>query len=227
MPDAEARLKAILKDHAMLHALSGQVVENVSLKRKPGRPPKNKSEPLLETITYGIEWAIQPPTEQELEDWRQRKTAFVLITSVSEALYDDYDVLKEYKKQINVEVRFRFLKDPMFVNAIYLKTPKRVEALGYVILLAVMIASLLELRIRNALDREKSTISAGSRKKVQRPTARLLLNMLNSILVVYLDYDGHMERHFPHDINPEVLRVLELAGYDRRIYTENPYRKLQ
>ncbi|HBG01334.1 MAG TPA: IS1634 family transposase [Firmicutes bacterium] len=225
-PDAEARLKAILKDHDMLHALSGQVVENVSVKRKPGRPRKNHPEPLLETITYGIEWTIHPPTEQKLEDWRQRKTAFVLITSVSEALYDDYDVLKEYKKQINVEVRFRFLKDPMFVNAIYLKTPRRVEALGYVILLAVMIASLLELRIRNALDREKSTISAGSRKNVQRPTARLLLNMLNSILVVYLDYNGHTERHFPHDINPEVLRVLELAGYDRRIYTENPYIKL-
>lgn len=225
-PDAEARLKAVLKVHDMLHGLSGTIVENVSVKRKPGRPPKNQPEPPLETTTYGIEWTIHPPTEKELEDWRQRKTAFVLITSVSEALYDDYDVLKEYKKQINVEVRFRFLKDPMFVNAIYLKTPRRVEALGYVILLAVMIASLLELRIRNALEKEKGTISSGSRKKVQRPTARLLLNMLNSILVVYLDYDGRIERHFPHDINPEVLRVLELAGYDRRIYTENPYKKL-
>jgi len=225
-PDAEARLKAVLKEHDMLHNLTGTIVENVSVKRKPGRPPKNQPEPPLETMTYGIEWTIHPPTEQELEDWRQRKTAFVLITSVSEALYDDYDVLKEYKKQINVEVRFRFLKDPMFVNAIYLKTPRRVEALGYVILLAVMIASLLELRIRNALEKEKATISSGSRKKVKRPTARLLLNMLNSILVVYLDYDGRMERHFPHDIDPEVLRVLELAGYDRRIYTENPYKKL-
>ncbi|MDI9422298.1 MAG: IS1634 family transposase [Bacillota bacterium] len=225
-PDAEARLKAVLKEHQMLHGLTATVVENVSVKRKPGRPRKHQPEPPLETITYGIEWTIHPPTEQELEDWRQRKTAFVLITSVSEALYDDDDVLKEYKKQINVEVRFRFLKDPMFVNAIYLKTPRRVEALGYVILLAVMIASLLELRIRNALKRDKTTISAGSRKKVQRPTARLLLNMLNSILVVYLNYDDRTERHFPHDINPEVLRVLELAGYDRRIYTENPYKKL-
>ncbi|MCK9526188.1 MAG: hypothetical protein M0R49_09715, partial [Limnochordia bacterium] len=43
-------------------------------------------------------------------------------------------------------------------------------------------------------------------------------------LCVYLDYDDRIERHFPHDINPEVLRLLELAGYDRRIYTENPHR---
>mgnify|MGYP000878510266 CR=1 FL=1 len=89
-----------------------------------------------------------------------------------------------------------------------------------------MIASLLELRIRNALEREKATISTGSRKKVKRPTARLLLNMLNSILVVYLSYDDRIERHFPHDIDPEVLRLLKLAGYGSTIYTENPYRKL-
>jgi len=227
-PDAEARMKAVIKEHDMLHGLTGTIVENVLVKRKPGRPPKNRPEKPKETMayTYDIAWTVHPPTEQELEDWRQRKAAFVLITSVSEALYDDYDVLKEYKKQINVEVRFRFLKDPMFVNAIYLKTPRRVEALGYVILLAVMIASLLELRIRNALEREKATISTGSRKKVKRPTARLLLNMLNSILVVYLSYDDRIERHFPHDIDPEVLRLLKLAGYDSKIYTENPYRKL-
>ena len=225
-PDAEARMKAVLKEHEMLHGITGTIVENVLVKRKPGRPSKNQPQAPMETITYGIVWTIHPPIEQKLEHWRQRKAAFVLITSVSEALYDDYDVLKEYKKQINVEVRFRFLKDPMFVNAIYLKTPRRIEALGYVILLAVMIASLLELRIRNALKQEKAAISSGSRKKIKRPTARLLLNMLNRILVVYLDYDGRIERHFPHDINPEVLRLLELAGYDRRIYTENPHRKL-
>jgi transposase len=144
-PDAEARRKAVLKEHQMLHGLTATVVENVSVNRKPGRPRKHQPEPPLETITYGIEWTIHPPTEQELENWRQRKTAFVLITSVPEALYDDY--------------------------------------------------------------REKTTISLGNRKKVQRPTARLLLNMLNSILVVYPNYDDRTERHFPHDINPEVLHT--------------------
>lgn len=144
-PDAEARMKAVLKEHEMLHGLTGTIVENVTVKRKLGRPPKNKSEVPLETIshTYSIAWAVHPPAQQEVEDWRQREAAFVLITSVLDTLYDDYDVLKGYKKKINVEVRFCFLKSPMFVNVIYLKTPKRVEALGYVILLAVMIASLL------------------------------------------------------------------------------------
>ena len=105
----------------------------------------------------------------------------------------------------------------MFVNAIYLKSPKRVLALGFVILLAVIIASLLEMRIREAMAKEKSTISTGPRT-LDRPTARVLLVMLNTIQVGYLSYDDHVERHLTHDIPPEVLRLLKFAGYDERIY---------
>ena len=121
-------------------------------------------------------------------------------------------------------MRFRFLKDTKLVNAIYMKTPKRDQALGYVNLLAVMIASLLEMRIREAMALEKATISTGPRT-LDRPTARVLLDMLNTIQDVYLTYDDHVERHLPHDIPPDYLRQLKFAGYDERIYHENPFRK--
>lgn len=224
-PDAETRLHAVLKENNLLHQLTGCVVKHEKIKRSPGRPRKDQVEADLGTVaTYELEIDIHPPTEQALAEWRQREATFVLITSVSEDLYDDYDVLKEYKGQINVEMRFRFLKDPMFVNAIYVKTPRRVQALGYVILLAVMIASLLEMRIRDAMEKERTTISTGSRT-LDRPTAHVLLDMLNMIQVVYLTYDGRIERHLPQNIPPDVLRLLKFAGYDGTIYLENPYTK--
>ena len=68
----------------------------------------------------------------------------------------------------------------MFVNAIYVKTPKRVQTLGYVHLLSVMVASLLQMRIREAMAKEKATILKGKRV-LDRPTARVLLDMLNAI----------------------------------------------
>ena len=48
-----------LKEHETLHGLTGTIVENVSVKRKPSRPGKDQSEPSLETITYGIEWIVR------------------------------------------------------------------------------------------------------------------------------------------------------------------------
>jgi transposase len=47
--------------------------------------------------------------------------------------------MKEYKQQSSVELRFKFLKDPMFVDSLFLKTPERIEALGYVLLIALFI----------------------------------------------------------------------------------------
>ena len=74
------------------------------------------------------------------------------------------------------------------------------------------------------MAKEKAAISSGTRT-LDRPTARVLLDMLNTIQVVYLTYDDHVERNLPHDITPDVLRLLKFAGYDERIYLENPFRK--
>ena len=113
-----------MAENKTLHRLTVRVVRQQTIKRPPGRPRKDRQLAVLLTITtFRLEIDIHPPTEEALTDRRQREATFVLITSVSEDLSEYYDVLKEYKVQINVEMRFRFLKDPMFVNAIYLQTP--------------------------------------------------------------------------------------------------------
>lgn len=48
-------------------------------------------------------------------------------------LKDALSVLKAYKEQHGIEQNYGFLKDPMIVNSIFLKKPKRIEVLGLVI----------------------------------------------------------------------------------------------
>ena len=45
----------------------------------------------------------------------------------------------------------RMLKDPMFVDALYLHTPRRIEALSYVLVMACLIYSIFERRVRRSL----------------------------------------------------------------------------
>lgn len=106
----------------------------------------------------------------------------------------------------------------MFINAVFLKTPKRVQAPGYVILLAVMI-TLLKLRIGKVLKNQGLTITVGARKNLTEPTARVLLNLLNEVQVVYLEKDSQMNRIHPSNTDPEILKLLRLSGYDETIYT--------
>lgn len=46
--------------------------------------------------------------------------------------------VREYKEQTSVELQFKAIKEPEFVGAMYVKKPERLEALAYVVLLAVL-----------------------------------------------------------------------------------------
>lgn len=67
----------------------------------------------------------------------QRKEAgcFVLLTNVPQEgafAHGAGDVLKADKEPYGVEQTFSFLKDPLIVKSLFLKTPERIEALGLV-----------------------------------------------------------------------------------------------
>ena len=68
-----------------------------------------------------------------------------------------------------MEQNFGFLKDPLIVNSLFLKKPERIEALGLVLLLALLLWRLLERSMRAHVD-TTATVLAGWDKKA---TARL------------------------------------------------------
>ena len=103
-------MEADLAENKPLHRLTGRVVRQQKIKRPPGRPRKDRQDAVLETITtFRLELAIHPPTEEALTEWRQREATNVLITSVTEDCFVDYEVLNEYKGQCIVDMLFRFL----------------------------------------------------------------------------------------------------------------------
>ena len=44
-------------------------------------------------------------------------------------------ILRTYKEQYGIEKNFGFLKDDQIVNALFLKRPERIEALGLILLI--------------------------------------------------------------------------------------------
>ena len=60
-------------------------------------------------------------TEQEIKDWPADK------------------FLQLYKEQNGIEKNFSFLKDPVIVNSLFLKKPERIEVLGMILLISLLI----------------------------------------------------------------------------------------
>src|SRR5690606_38754655 len=98
---------------------------------------------------YRIRIDVDPPKAERLEERLARDSSFVLITSLDEERWSNFDVIAEYKGQTAVETRFRNLKsDPCIVDAIYVKSSRRAEALAYLFLLALLVAAFIEIKIR-------------------------------------------------------------------------------
>ena len=133
----------------------------------------------------------------------------------------DAGVLKEYKEQINVENNFKVLKDPYFVDGIYLKTPERVEALGYVMLLALMVYTSIERETRKALQEENEAVIIPGKVKTRTPTGNAILETFEKIIVLIMTYEnGITQRVIISKMTANMERILNLSGFGREIYTE-------
>ena len=67
-------------------------------------------------------------------------------------------LLRVYKEQYGIEKNFSFLKDPLIVNDIFLKKPERIEALGLVLLISLMVWNLLEFTLRQYIKENEVTL---------------------------------------------------------------------
>lgn len=81
-------------------------------------------------------------------------------------------------------MNFSFLKDPYFPDEFYLKKPTRVEVLGYIFLLALLVYKVFQRRIRQHVTEENSLIGAGKRKTsfgASKKTGNRQLFVLNDL----------------------------------------------
>jgi len=181
--DARSSLKAFEKRHEspLLRINCDLVTETVEGKRSPGRPRKGVEAPTMTQyrVTLIVE-ADDAGAKRAIEE----ESIFVLVDTGTEPL-GPKEMLASYKGQIVVETRFPFLKDPAWAEVFFIKTPHRLEALGYVLLLALLVWSVWERRVRRNLEASKEPAlkdTTGIPKK--RPTAKVCRHIMASLKLV-------------------------------------------
>ncbi|MGE5482580.1 MAG: hypothetical protein ACM3VX_06735, partial [Bacteroidota bacterium] len=161
---------------------------------------------------------LRPGTKEER---LAKESGLVLVTNIlDETEYPAERILREYKEQSTVEVRFRFLKDPTFVNALYLKKKERVEALGYVMLVALLLYTLIERAVRSGLAARKMYLPGPDGTKQWRSTARTIFEILSSLQIVRYIREGRRAERSLTALNKEQRLILELTGVKPEQYVE-------
>ena len=199
--------------HAPTSTVAAQTVQT-----RPGRPRKNPKPDDVRT-TWRVTVAIGPVDARRRQAELERRSTFVLISTVPQARLSAQQLLVEYKGQVHVERHFHFLKDPLFVDALFVKKVERIQALGYVILIACLLYSLVERRLRQA----QVPIPSPSRRVLTRPTGHEVVRHLQSLQVVRLD-SGDRAIALPQIFHATLEAILDGLRIPATVFTEPPLR---
>jgi len=184
--DTKAAAEKLHSEKPAYHSCQCRVKEKVMYTR--GRPPKNK-ERKISRVRYILVGEVVSRLD-EIKRIREASGCFVLLTNTpttGEMAHSPQDVLTAYKEQHGIERNFGFLKDPLFVNDMFVKRPDRIEVLGFILLTSLLVWNLMEHVMRQYLKRTDSTVPGWDHKVTQTPTSFMMTTKFKGVLVVEVD----------------------------------------
>lgn len=175
---AAHNLAKTLKWHQLSHLETGEK----SHYDKAGKPPKDA---VPARISYHVTGSVTP-IDSEIAAQRVRCGRFILASNVLNSTQLSADeALREYKAQQGVERGFRFLKDPLFfANSVFLKSPKRIAALGMIMALCLLVYNLGQRQLRQALAQHEQTILNQLGQPTAVPTLRWVFQCFMAVHLV-------------------------------------------
>jgi transposase len=140
--------------------------------------------------------------DQAAAEADERHDGIYALVTTAPLTWSGDALLSEYKRQTCVEREHHELKTPLAVTPIFLKTPRRVEALVSLLFLALQAYMTLERLYRQ-------TVSAHAQPSQQRMTAEKILSKFTVCSLIV--------EHQPYG---ELLHVARLTSEQRSIFTQ-------
>ena len=206
--DAEAQVARLAKEYPLhLIEMDVSIVKKFESRGKPAAHEEPK------VIGYKVACRVQR-NAQAMEAFLNRKGRFILATNDMDAeAYPASQILKEYKAQQNVERGFRFLKDPWFmVDSVFLKSPRRIEALMMVMALCLLVYNLAQYKLRDTLRRKEETLPNQLNKEVQNPTLRWIFQIMEGLVIVKMEEGQAQAREWITNLSAVRKKIIQLFG---------------
>jgi transposase len=192
------------------HRIQTEVVELPKFGR--GRPAKDRQRTPV-GYRYQIKARIAADDEA-IAPLKLGAGCFVLLSNVPSEFqgrqWTAADLLAQYKEQFGIEKNFGFLKDPLIVNSIFLKKNERIEVLGMVLLIALLIWRLMERTMRRHIEEKDRTIPGWDKRQTTRPTAFMMTTKFTNTLVLTVEGQRRLARPLKAE-QKEFLAALEVS----------------
>jgi len=170
---------------------------------------------------------VEPTAEQGWSlQWEMRQEALaeavcfdgvaLLCSNVPQERLSAGGVMVKYKSQVNVEQTIDFIKSPVQIRPLWLHSPQRIAGLTLLIMIAVLVATLLEQAVRRWLAQTGQVLEGlmPEKRDNAHPTATALLRAFADYAwVVVRQVDGVEDVHHPRlrPVQQQIWDILELS----------------
>ena len=108
-----------------------------------------------------------------------------------------------------------FLKDPAIVNGIFLEKPERIEILGLILLLSLLIWRLIEHSMRQHIKNTGNDLPGWEKKRTERPTTFMMVAKFSGVLIIKIGKKRILNKH----LTQEQKEYLFAMGLSAKIFT--------
>ena len=164
---------------------------------------------------FDISWSINVAGQHEAE---LQDGIFPLITNAREMTAEE--ILRAYKRQPVIEKRFSQLKTDFQVAPVYLKSVTRIHGLLAVYFFALMVQTLLERELRQAMQREKieSLPLYPEERACRRPTTRKVIDLFAGVQRHEIKLPGAESQIMTTELSPLQKQIVQLLGIPAKHY---------
>ena len=190
-----------------------RTTERVQIGR--GRPGPNTRYEDIEQIHYRLEWR-----RDETEIRRAQRTDGLFPLTDNTAL-DPVEVLSTYKNQPYLEQRFSTKKSVLNVAPVFLKSPRRIEAIMFLYFIALMLVSLIERRMRLEMQEQhiESLPLRPAGMQTKKPTWRTIMDSFHGVHLTITERSGKVIQAALKGLSELRRQILTLLKVPITIYT--------
>ena len=164
---------------------------------------------------FDLTWTLDPVrvAEEEACDG-----VFPLISNVNEMTAEE--ILRAYKRQPIIEKRFSHLKTDFSVAPVDLQSVRRIQALLGVYFFVLIVQTLLERELRQAMARDKveSLPLYPEYRACRRPTTRKILDLFEGVQRHELSISGQETEVMVTELSDVQKQILTLLGIPSTTY---------
>lgn len=160
---------------------------------------------------WSLRWTIQADVLTEAQCF---DGVALLCTTVPAEHLSAEAVMITYKTQVNVEQTIDFLKSPVQIRPMWLHSPKRIAGLTLLIMIAVLVAAIVEHQVRRwiATTGQLLTGLMPEKRDNPHPTAKAMLQAFADYALVLVRYTGHPEEVHHPKLRPVQEQIWNIMG---------------